>query len=160
MTSIRVFHEKEIGLISVRLSDRSAVIQHKIICFMHHFTCWTSFISRIIRVCLNDSHPQPNSDLAQLAEHETDDPGVVSSNPTKFILFCVTLDLSDNLTEMRIMKNSIGSLPFLMVVCWSVSSGRENVPEVVFLSKKQNKTKTPYFAKQTRYFLSRSLGIS
>ena len=24
----------------------------------------------------------------------------------KFILFCVTLDLSDNLTEMRIVKNS------------------------------------------------------
>ena len=24
---------------------------------------------------------------------------------TKFILFCVTLDLSDNLTEMRIVKN-------------------------------------------------------
>ena len=44
--------------------------------------------------------------LAQLAEHETDHPEVVSSNPTggnfltKFILFCVTLDLSDILTEM------------------------------------------------------------
>ena len=25
---------------------------------------------------------------------------------TKFILFCVTLDLLDNLTEMRIVKNS------------------------------------------------------
>ena len=25
----------------------------------------------------------------------------------KFILFCVTLDLSDNPTEMRIVKNSI-----------------------------------------------------
>ena len=56
---------------------------------------------------------KPNSDLAQLAEHETDDLEVVSSTPctggqflTKFILFCVTLDLSDNLTEMRVVKNS------------------------------------------------------
>ena len=44
------------------------------------------FISRINRALLykglNDSHSQPNSDLAQLAEHETDDPEVVSSNPT------------------------------------------------------------------------------
>ena len=54
-----------------------------------------------------------DSSLAQLAEHETCDPEVVSSNPTggnfltKFILFHVTLDLSDNLTEMRIVKNSI-----------------------------------------------------
>ena len=31
---------------------------------------------------LDDSHPQPNSDLAQLAEHGTDDLEVVSSNPT------------------------------------------------------------------------------
>ena len=29
---------------------------------------------------------------------------------TKFILFCVTLDLSDNLTEMRNVKNSNVSL--------------------------------------------------
>ena len=46
-------------------------------CLMHHFTCWTLFISRINRAWLykglNDSHLQPNSDLAQLAEHETDD---------------------------------------------------------------------------------------
>ena len=31
---------------------------------------------------LNDSHRQPNSDLAQLAEHETDDLEVASSNLT------------------------------------------------------------------------------
>ena len=31
----------------------------------------------------DDSHPQPNSDLAQLAEHGADDLVVVSSNPTK-----------------------------------------------------------------------------
>ena len=42
-----------------------------------------------------------NSSLAQLVEHETDDPEVVGSNPTEgifltqFILFCVTSDLSD-----------------------------------------------------------------
>ena len=45
--------------------------------------------------------------LTQLGEQETDDQEAVGSNPTggqfltKFILFCVTLDLSDNLTEMR-----------------------------------------------------------
>ena len=48
-----------------------------------------------------------DSSLAQLAEHGTDDLEVLSSNPTdgqfltNFILCCVTLDLSDNLTEMR-----------------------------------------------------------
>ena len=53
-----------------------------------------------------------DSSLAQLAEHGTCDPEVVSSNSTggnfltNFILFCVTLDLSDNLTEIRIVKNS------------------------------------------------------
>ena len=45
--------------------------------------------------------------LAQLARHLTDDLGIVGSNPTGgnfwwiFFLFCVTADLSDNLTEMR-----------------------------------------------------------
>ena len=48
------------------------------------------------------------SSLAQFGEHGTDDLEVVSSNPTggqflmKFILCCVTLELSDNLTEMRL----------------------------------------------------------
>ena len=57
----------------------------------------------------NDSHRQPNSDFAQLTEHQTDDPEVLEFKPHwgQFILFCVTLDLSDNLTEMRNMKNSI-----------------------------------------------------
>ena len=51
--------------------------------------------------------------LGQLSEHQTDDLEVVSSNPsrgnvlTKFILCCITLDLSDNLTETRTVKNSI-----------------------------------------------------
>ena len=31
---------------------------------------------------LNDSYRQPNSDLAQLVEHNSDDPEVVGSNPT------------------------------------------------------------------------------
>ena len=39
----------------------------------HHFKFWTLFISRINRAWLykdlNDSHRQPNSDLAQLADH-------------------------------------------------------------------------------------------
>ena len=57
------------------------------VCFMHHFTCWTLFISRSNRAWpykgLNDSHRQPNSDLAQLVEHYTDDLEVVSLNPTE-----------------------------------------------------------------------------
>ena len=82
------------------------------VCFMHHFTCWILFISRIDRAWLykglNDSHRQPNSDIAQLAQQWWS--GGCWFKPhwgkvlTKFILFCVTLDLSDNLTEMRIVK--------------------------------------------------------
>ena len=51
--------------------------------------------------------------LAQLSEHDADDPEVVSSNPTRgnfwrnLFFCCVALDLSDNLTEMCIVKNSI-----------------------------------------------------
>ena len=41
---------------------------------------------------------------------------------TKFILFCATSDLSDNLTEMRILKNPIGVMTN-MTDCWSVDSG-------------------------------------
>ena len=47
---------------------------------------------------------QPNSDLPQLVEHWSDDPEFKShwgQFLTKFILFCVTFDLSNNLTEMR-----------------------------------------------------------
>ena len=50
-----------------------------------------------------------------MVEHETDGLEVVISNPTggqfltKFILFCVTSGLSDNLTEMLIVKNSTDS---------------------------------------------------
>ena len=55
------------------------------LCFMHHFTCWTLFIFRMNRAWLykglNDWDRQQNSDLAQLAEHGTDDPEVVDSIP-------------------------------------------------------------------------------
>ena len=51
---------------------------------MYHFTCWTLSISRINRAKLykglSDLHRQPNCDLAQLAEHETDDTEIVNSN--------------------------------------------------------------------------------
>ena len=57
------------------------------------------FLESIEHKGLNDSHPQPKSDLAQLDHTQ----GIFF---TKFILFCVALDLSDNLTEMRIVKNS------------------------------------------------------
>ena len=54
---------------------------------MHFFTCWTLFISRISRTCLykglDDWNRQPNSDLAQLAERETDDLEVVDSIPSR-----------------------------------------------------------------------------
>ena len=56
------------------------------------------------------------SDSWKLAEHETDVTEVASSKPhwgqflMKFILFCVTLDLSDNLTEMLIVKKVLKSL--------------------------------------------------
>ena len=50
---------------------------------MHHFTCWTSFISRINRARLYKGHEdsgwQLNVDLAQLVEHW---PEVLGSNPT------------------------------------------------------------------------------
>ena len=72
---------------------------------------WTLFISRIKRAWLykglNDSHPQPNSDLVLVGRSGDWWSGSCELTPqwgqflTKFILFCATLDLSDNLTEMR-----------------------------------------------------------
>ena len=86
------------------------------VCFMHHFTCWTLFISRINRAWLYKGHEdsgwQLNVDLAQLVRLLPDDLEVLVSNPTggNFwpILFCFPLpkDLSDNLTETPIVKNS------------------------------------------------------
>ena len=54
-------------------------------CFMHHFTCWTLFISRINRAQLYKGSAQTSPTdcpLAQLVEHGTHDLEVVSSNPT------------------------------------------------------------------------------
>ena len=96
------------------------------VCFMHHFTCWTLFISRINRAWLykgdEDSRWQLNVDLAQLVRHWPEDPEVLVSNPTggNFwrIFFCFSLckDLSDNLTEMPIVKNSneINNFAFIL----------------------------------------------
>ena len=50
---------------------------------MHHFTCWTLFLESI---------EHNNSDLVQLAEHGTDDPEVVSSNPAGVWFGFVILD--------------------------------------------------------------------
>ena len=53
---------------------------------MHHFTCWTLFISRINRASLykghEDSDWQLNVELAKLSQHWSHDPEVVSLNPT------------------------------------------------------------------------------
>ena len=53
------------------------------VCFMHHVTCWTLFISRINRAWLYKGHEdsgwQLNVDLAQLLP---EDPEVLVSNPT------------------------------------------------------------------------------
>ena len=53
---------------------------------MHHFTFWTSVISRINRAWFckghEDSGWQLNVDLAQLVEHWHDDPEVLSSIST------------------------------------------------------------------------------
>ena len=47
------------------------------VCFMHHFTCWTLFISRINRAWLYEGHEdsgwQLNVDLAQLVRHWPED---------------------------------------------------------------------------------------
>ena len=79
--------------------------------------------------CMKQSSLQKSSDqhTAQLAEHQSDDLEVVGSNPTgghflmKFILFWVTLDLSDNLTEMRIVNNPIIAI---LCVCEKLGSRR------------------------------------
>ena len=86
------------------------------VCFMHQFTCWTLFISRINRAWLYKGHAdsgwQLNVDLAQLVKHWPEDPEVLVSKPTggNFwrIFFCSSLckDLSDCLTETHIVKNS------------------------------------------------------
>ena len=51
--------------------------------FMHHFTSWTLFISRINYKGHKDSSWQLNADLAQLVRHWSEDPEVLVSNPTR-----------------------------------------------------------------------------
>ena len=93
-------------------------------CFMFNFACWTLFISRINRarlyIGLVDSHRQPNSDLAQLAVHGTDDLEVVGSIPTgdNFFYFALLLrywqDWQERLhfakTRLKRIMNSNNSL--------------------------------------------------
>ena len=56
------------------------------VCFMHHFTCWTLFISRINRTWLYKGHEdsgwQLNVDIAQLVRHWPEDLEVLVSNLT------------------------------------------------------------------------------
>ena len=69
------------------------------VCFMHHFTCCTLFISRINRAWLYKGHEdsgwQLNVDIVQLVEHWPNDLEVLVSIPTggnfqkKFLLFPV-----------------------------------------------------------------------
>ena len=62
--------------------------------------------------------------LAQLSEHWTDDLEVVSSNPTrghflmKFILCCVTLDLSDNDRTVYREKLKCSNILIFIAVCY------------------------------------------
>ena len=85
------------------------------VCFMHHFTCWTLLISRINRAWLYKGHEdsgwQLNVDWAQLVRHWPEDLEVLVSNPTggnfwRFFFFALPfVKMSDNLTEMPIVKN-------------------------------------------------------
>ena len=51
------------------------------VCFMHHFTCWTSPIEHDFKGH-EDSDWQLNVDLAQLVRHWSEDLEVLVSNPT------------------------------------------------------------------------------
>ena len=72
------------------------------VCFMHHFTCWTLFISRMNRAWIYKGHEdsgwQLNVDLAQLVRHWPHDLEVLVSIPTEgnfwqffFALPCVKI---------------------------------------------------------------------
>ena len=111
------------------------------VCFMHHFTCWTLFISRINRAWLYKDHQdsgwQLNVDLAQLVRHWPEDVEVLVSNPTGgnfwqfFFAHPCVKDLSDNLTEMPIVKNSIirltNKINLLFCFFFAESSEKEEV---------------------------------
>ena len=118
---IRVFHDKEIWRISVRISDRSKVTQYKIN-FVKNGPQWglnsqhpdhqSSGINRAwLYKGLSDSQRQPNSDLAQWQSLRLMIWWLWVQTPlgaflTKFIMCCIPSDLSDNLTETCIVKNS------------------------------------------------------
>ena len=105
---------KEIGHISVRLSDRSEVTQNKL-SFVKNCPRWglnpqppghqshalPTELGRnllgISEVSFSDSHPQACGWWSGGCEFKPH----WGQFLTKFILCCVTLDLSDNLTEMR-----------------------------------------------------------
>ena len=103
--------------------------------FMHHFTYWTLFISRINRAWLYKGHEdsgwQLNVDLAQLVRHWPHDLEVLVSNPTggnfwrNFFFALPCKDLSDNLTETPIVKNSTDTpiLNFWWRLPWVLKPG-------------------------------------
>ena len=97
------------------------------LCFMHHFTCWTLFITRINRAWLykdlEDSGWQLNVDLAQLSEHWSHDLEVVSFYPTggNFWrnLFCSVI------WQKHLLKNSNRTVQ-CTVTCLSVFLGPQS----------------------------------
>ena len=122
----RVFHDNEIWRISVRLSDRSEVTQHKIN-FVKNFPQWglnpqppdhqsNALLTVLGRNLLKISEVSfllfhaPLHLLGLCLFLESIEHDFIRAPRglflTKFILFCVTLDLSDYLTETRIVKNS------------------------------------------------------
>ena len=90
------------------------------VCFMHHFTCWTLFISRAWSIehdfikAMKWFRLATECWLSSVGKALAWRSGGPGFQPhwgqflTKFILpsFCVTLNLSDNLTETPIVKNS------------------------------------------------------
>ena len=66
LTDLKLHRTKSI---SSKIAPSGRSVKWAFFCFMHHFTCWTLFISGINRAWLykglSDSQRQPNSDLAQ-----------------------------------------------------------------------------------------------
>ena len=95
-----------------------------------------------------------NRFLPQLVRHWTEDPEVLVSIPTGGNFFCSSLckDLSDNLTEMPIVKNSINSgdlTPHLREILNSTLKGKlsdRGYPILPISSPGQQTTGTGYVA--------------
>ena len=97
--------DRQSNALSTELGRRSAgqeISEVSLVCFMHHFTCWTLFISRINRAWLYKGHEdsgwQLNVDLVQLVEHWPHDLEVLVSIPSGgnfwqifFVLPCVKI---------------------------------------------------------------------